>query len=285
MRSRPSGLPAIGAVPWCTHLCQFYRTSEDLVDSLVPYFRAGLENNELCVWVTSEPLGAEQAWASLRRQVPDLDAFIEKNQIRIVDFEDWYAPGGKPDVEASLAARREREEQAILQGFDGLRWNGNTFSLPSQDWQELARYEAEVHESSHGRRILALCSYSLERCGADELADVLRNHKFAPRQAGGGVGGLPQRDAAAGSGLLGRSRGVPRASARHERQFYEERTFLASRVADYAKDGLDQGEGVLLISDERGQEPRGAAPRPPVGPQRRAWAGKRVRGPASEMGG
>jgi signal transduction histidine kinase len=250
MSSRPSGLPAIGAVPWGTHLCQFYRTSEDLLDSLVPYFRAGLENNELCVWVTSEPLRAEQAWASLRRQVPDLDAFIKKDQIRIVDFEDWYAPGGKPDVEASLAAWREREEQAILQGFDGLRWNGNTFWLPSQDWQELARYEAMVHESSHGRRILALCSYSLERCGADELADVLRNHKFALVKQAGEWEVFHNATLLLAAVSSGDRAASARASARHELQFYEERTFLASRVADYAKDGLDQGEGVLLISDQ-----------------------------------
>jgi hypothetical protein len=48
-RNRETGIHAIGAVPWGTHLCQFYDTKQDLVDILLPYFKAGLENNEFCV--------------------------------------------------------------------------------------------------------------------------------------------------------------------------------------------------------------------------------------------
>ncbi|MHC4363643.1 MAG: MEDS domain-containing protein, partial [Planctomycetota bacterium] len=43
---RNSGIKVIGDVPWGTHLCQFYKTKEDLIDILVPYFKAGLQNNE-----------------------------------------------------------------------------------------------------------------------------------------------------------------------------------------------------------------------------------------------
>jgi len=53
---RNSGIDVIGSVPWGTHFCQFYQTKQDLIDILVPYFKTGLENNEFCMWVTSEPL-------------------------------------------------------------------------------------------------------------------------------------------------------------------------------------------------------------------------------------
>jgi len=56
---RKSGIEALGNVPWGTHFCQFYQTTEDLTDILVPYFKSGLENNEFCFWVTSQPLGVE----------------------------------------------------------------------------------------------------------------------------------------------------------------------------------------------------------------------------------
>jgi len=46
---RKSGIDILGDVPWGTHLCQFYHTKEDLIDILVPYFKAGLENNEFCM--------------------------------------------------------------------------------------------------------------------------------------------------------------------------------------------------------------------------------------------
>ncbi len=48
-RNRETGIAAIGAVPWGTHLCLFYETKQDLFDVLVPYFKTGLENNESCI--------------------------------------------------------------------------------------------------------------------------------------------------------------------------------------------------------------------------------------------
>jgi hypothetical protein len=51
---RNSGIGVVGNIPWGTHFCQFYQTKKELIEGIVPYFRAGLENNEFCIWVTSE---------------------------------------------------------------------------------------------------------------------------------------------------------------------------------------------------------------------------------------
>jgi len=50
--TRAAGIDVIDHVPWGTHLCLLYQTKKDLIDVLVPYFKAGLENNEFCMWVT-----------------------------------------------------------------------------------------------------------------------------------------------------------------------------------------------------------------------------------------
>ena len=60
-----SGIQVVGEIPFGTHFCQFYRTRQDLIDTLVPFFMAGLRNNELCLWVTSEPLRAAEAKAAM----------------------------------------------------------------------------------------------------------------------------------------------------------------------------------------------------------------------------
>jgi len=54
------GSDFIGHVPWGSHVCQFYRTKEDLTDILVPYFKVGLENNEFCMWITGELLDEKE---------------------------------------------------------------------------------------------------------------------------------------------------------------------------------------------------------------------------------
>jgi hypothetical protein len=37
---------------WGSHLAHVFSTGAELRDLLVPYFKAGLENNERCLWVT-----------------------------------------------------------------------------------------------------------------------------------------------------------------------------------------------------------------------------------------
>ncbi len=53
---RKTGIGILGEVPRGKHLCQFYQTKEDLSDILVPYFKAGLENNEFCMWLVQNLL-------------------------------------------------------------------------------------------------------------------------------------------------------------------------------------------------------------------------------------
>jgi hypothetical protein len=89
-KSRKTAIDIIGDVPWETHFCQFYQTKEDLIDILVPYFEAGLENNEFCMWITSEPLNSEDAKRALKKKVKNLDDYITKGQIEMLDYSQWY---------------------------------------------------------------------------------------------------------------------------------------------------------------------------------------------------
>ena len=73
---RDTGISVVGNVPWGTHLCHFYEAKEDLLDTLIPYFQKGLENNEFCVWVVSDPLGVEEARSALRQAVPEADRYL-----------------------------------------------------------------------------------------------------------------------------------------------------------------------------------------------------------------
>ena len=50
---RKTGISVVADVPWGTHFCYFYERTQDLLDTLVPYFMAGLKNNEFCLWVIS----------------------------------------------------------------------------------------------------------------------------------------------------------------------------------------------------------------------------------------
>jgi len=176
--NRESGIDVIGNVPWGAHFCLFYETKEDLIGLLVPYFKAGLENNEFCIWVTSEPLEVEDAKVAIRQAV-DVDRYIEKGQIEILDYKEWYTRSGEFNAEEVLKIWVEKENQAVKRGFDGLRLTGNTFWLEDKDWGTFLDYEATVNGIIGEHRVLALCTYSLGKCGSSEIIEVISAHQSA----------------------------------------------------------------------------------------------------------
>jgi hypothetical protein len=78
---RKTGVDLVGDIPWGTHFCHFFETKEDLLDTLLPYFKAGLQGRELCLWVVAEPIGVDDARNKLRRVVPDLDRHVAERSI------------------------------------------------------------------------------------------------------------------------------------------------------------------------------------------------------------
>ncbi len=179
MNTRVTGIEAVGEAPWGTHFCQFYATKKDLADILVPYFRAGLENDEFCMWVTSPPLDTREAWEALAREVPDLETHRQRGRIEIIPHTEWYLQGGRFEQNRVMQGWVDKLEGALARGCAGLRLTGNTFWLEKSAWRSFAEYEAAVDGVLGQYRMLALCTYSLDRCGAAEVADVIRNHQFA----------------------------------------------------------------------------------------------------------
>lgn len=176
---RKSGINIIGDVPWASHFCQFYQTGEDMLDILVPYFKAGLENNEACMWVTSTPLSVEEARQALSKVVPNLSEYINNHQLEIVPHSEWYMKDGYFDLQRVLNGWVGKLNDALARGYSGLRVTGNTAWLEKKNWQDFTDYEAAINGVIGKYRILALCTYSLGLCSAADVMDVMRNHEFA----------------------------------------------------------------------------------------------------------
>jgi len=176
---RQSGIDIIGVVPWGTHLCQFYDTCQDLTEILVPYFREGLKAGEFCMWITSAPLQIDSAVNALRSEVPDLDDYIEKGQIEILDYSQWYTISGKFSANEALNGWVNKLKAALERGYAGLRLSGNTFWLEKDDWENFTKYEEAINDTIGHYPMLAICTYSLQKCRALEILDVVANHQFA----------------------------------------------------------------------------------------------------------
>ena len=175
-----SGISCCGHLHWGAHFCHLYETREDLIDTLVPFFAEGLRNREQCLWIASEPLDVADATAALAGQLPDLGDYLGTGQLEIVDHSEWHTRMGHLDEDSLLQAWIDAEQQALAQGYTGLRTTGDaTFLKSRENWRDFERYASRVTETFAGRRLLGLCSYRLGMTGAGDVFDVVRNHPFA----------------------------------------------------------------------------------------------------------
>lgn len=178
-KNRKLGVEIIGDIPWGTHFCQFYKTKKDLIEILAPYFKTGLENNEFCLWVTSEPLNEKEAKDAMRKAMPNFDRYQKKGQIEICSYTEWYFKEGGLNLQRVFNDWVGKLNRALEKGYEGIRVSGNMAWLENKDWKSFADYEKEVNSVISKHKMIAICTYPLEKCGAYEIIDVVSNHQFA----------------------------------------------------------------------------------------------------------
>src|SRR5712671_6945894 len=176
---RKTGIGVVGDVPWGTHFFMFYETKEDLLDTLVPYFKAGLETGELCLWLVSEPLTEEEASNALRDAVPEFERYLADHSIEIMGGRRFYFSGDDADLQRTVQTWAEKMDFALTRGYAGLRVSASTAWLERKDWNAFSDYENEVNNSIGNWRMTALCTYPLAGSTAAEILDVTRTHQFA----------------------------------------------------------------------------------------------------------
>ena len=212
-QSRKIGIHTLGNMPWGTHFCQFYETKADLLATLVPYFKTGLENNEFCLWVISEPLTGieaaralreavpdlerhlterrieiqvitetltrEDATRALRQAIPDLERHLAARSIEIVPHQEWYLERGIFDSQRVINGWNEKLDEALSRGYEGVRVHGNEAWLTERDWKNFVDYERRLNEVLANKRMIVLCTYPLTTRTAADVFDVAHVHEFA----------------------------------------------------------------------------------------------------------
>ena len=183
---RKTALPPVGDLPWGTHFSVFYETKADLVETLVPYFKSGLENNEYCLWAISEPLTEVEARDALARAVPNFDRYLAEGRIEILPGQEWYLEDDKFDLKRIIAGWHSKLREALAKGREGIRVSGNAFLMQTKYWTQFYEYERILDDTISGQAMLVLCTYSLLESRALDVLDVASAHQFTLARRRGG---------------------------------------------------------------------------------------------------
>jgi len=176
MQSSGAATGHIGSIGMGDHACQFYRTAQDLSQTLIPYFKIGLENNQACVWVTAQPYPSERALSELRAAVPGSDRAVASGQLQIYSYDEWYLKYARLGMDELVRVWFERKDEAVATGYAGLRISGNGSFITRDAWPAFMAYERALNAVLRDQPMVTLCSYWLDSCAGDDVRDVIECH-------------------------------------------------------------------------------------------------------------
>lgn len=180
------------------HACFFFRSGDEIGEVLVPYFKAGLERNEQCMWLTGHLYGRDRAVSEMRAAVVDFDRRVSAGQIYLSDHEEWYATLDGMSVAEKVRGCAQQKEQAVAAGYAGLRASGNASFVDANLWDEFLTCERCSNVLFPGQPIVVLCGYCFERCSPAGVVDVVRCHGLGLAKRHGRWGLVEVRNHVAG---------------------------------------------------------------------------------------
>lgn len=175
---RRTGIPLIEEIHWASHVALFYETTCDLLDTCAAFFCAGLENNESCSWALAEWVSVEAARQALRAKIPGFDCFEAAGSMELVPASELSLPDGPFDVQWVIRRWHAKQQQALEEGYEGLRLAGHAWIAASGS-RQYYEDERKIARAMEGRPILAMGTYDLGGRRAVDVFDVVHAHHFA----------------------------------------------------------------------------------------------------------
>jgi DNA-binding CsgD family transcriptional regulator len=176
--TRKTGLAIPGDLPWGTHFCLFHETKRDLLNTLIPYFEAGLEGGEYCLWVLSDSLTKDEVVGEASARISGFDRYLANGAIELVSPDEWFFQAGGFEIDEVIARFKERWQRASSRGYAGMRVNGSTAWLQVKDSRQFLEFENALDRLIADERMIILCSFPLEERAAGELLMAARTHQF-----------------------------------------------------------------------------------------------------------
>jgi len=174
---RETGIDVIDLLRWGSHIAQLYEGKDEIPEVVAPYMVKGLEQNELCLWIVSD-ISKTEARDAIMKALPSVESYLDNGQLEILSYEDWYLVGGRFDGQLVLNESSKKCQDAISNGYSGLRVAGNTCWLERHDWDSFINFEELMNSNISDQKLLAVCSYKQDGCAKNMVGDVIRTHKY-----------------------------------------------------------------------------------------------------------
>jgi hypothetical protein len=159
------------------HVAVFYQTPEERLELLTAYFRRGLENNEMCLYVSEDD--ATQVIRGFRDNGLSIRPHIASGQFRLFEMTETYLADGHFMTDYMLQNVASYIQDAKDTGYNGLRTAGEMSWLSGSPESELEAiiYENAVNLLGDGTKTFTgTCLYPLSEDTKSFVLDALNSH-------------------------------------------------------------------------------------------------------------
>ncbi len=162
------------------HTCLIYETPEEWKAAVVPFLVSGLKRGEKCLYVVDVST-ADQIRGYLAEQDIDVTSLEQSGELSILHQGETYTRGGTFDPDRMIALLVEETQQAIAEGYPGLRITAEMtwllHRLPGTE--RLLEYEAKLNRDFFPHYpCLSMCQYDRWKLDPEVIRDVIRTHPF-----------------------------------------------------------------------------------------------------------
>ncbi|WP_135613010.1 response regulator [Methanococcoides sp. AM1] len=155
------------------HFCFVYKDTAQLADFLQDYIMLGLEGNELCVWMTPDVESATTAKDMLKERGVYIDPYLRTSQLKIIPIPEL--PGNDLKLLPSLLLDHWKlmQDQVIMDGFDGLRFNVDLQDIKGSGLEYLTSYADIVTDTARELGMRSLCTLPMDVFSRSEVIDLM----------------------------------------------------------------------------------------------------------------
>jgi len=159
------------------HAALFYETPEEQLEILAQFFKDGVEQNELCIYVSSQP--TEDILEQFATHGFDARPAVSETNLRIFEMDKTYMPNGQFVANYMLHNLQDFIDDAKAAGYHGLRTAGEMIWIHDHPdaVNEAISYEDHVNDmTGDGSNFVGLCLYPSYTSHSHLLPGILSTH-------------------------------------------------------------------------------------------------------------
>jgi len=162
------------------HICLFYRTVEEQLETLATFIKIGLDRDECCFCVLPDDRG-QQLLSRLQTMGIDTRNQVSRGALVLAAAGDTYLSDGSFDQNRMAKMLESSLRESLSAGFRAFRAAGDLgwAACDPGYCSQLPEYETLMGQFYPGRPALGLCMYDTNLFSKDLLRTIMDQHQIA----------------------------------------------------------------------------------------------------------